>query len=140
MNRMGFNVGEPDGRLGPRTKEALMAFQHQKGFNATGEIDRETFAALRSEGGQQGNEGKAVEGERGNQPATTGQGGAKRVQRATRRRCARQCRPALHHGSEQSRGRCKQPPERQHVRFISGAAEQSAKVMSSTKIDGSSPV
>ena len=61
LNRMGFNVGEPDGRLGPRTKEALMAFQHQKGFNATGEIDRETFAALRSEGGQQGNEGKAVE-------------------------------------------------------------------------------
>jgi localization factor PodJL len=51
LNRMGFNVGEPDGRLGPRTKEALMAFQHQKGFNATGEIDRETFAALRSEGG-----------------------------------------------------------------------------------------
>ena len=78
LNRMGFNVGEPDGRLGPRTKEALMAFQHQKGFNATGEIDRETFAALRSEGGQQGNEGKAVEGERGNQPATTGQGGDQR--------------------------------------------------------------
>jgi hypothetical protein len=61
LNRMGFNVGEPDGRLGPRTKEALMAFQRQKGFDATGEIDRETLAALRSEGGQQGNEGKAVE-------------------------------------------------------------------------------
>ena len=37
LNRMGFNVGEPDGRLGPRTKEALMAFQRQKGFDATGD-------------------------------------------------------------------------------------------------------
>jgi Putative peptidoglycan binding domain/Protein of unknown function (DUF1236) len=46
LQRQGFDVGEPDGMLGPRTKEALMAFQRQRGFQASGEIDHDTFAAL----------------------------------------------------------------------------------------------
>jgi Putative peptidoglycan binding domain/Protein of unknown function (DUF1236) len=46
LQRQGFEIGEPDGMLGPRTKEALMSFQKQRGFQATGEIDHDTFAAL----------------------------------------------------------------------------------------------
>ena len=46
LQRQGFEIGEPDGMLGPRTKEALIAFQKRRGFQATGEIDHDTFAAL----------------------------------------------------------------------------------------------
>jgi peptidoglycan hydrolase-like protein with peptidoglycan-binding domain len=62
----GFNIGEVDGVMGPRTREALMAFQRQRGFRPTGEIDQQTFAALDIRA--QGNVGG------GNQPYTTGQG------------------------------------------------------------------
>ena len=61
LNRQGFNVGEPDGVLGRRTKEALMALQKQRGFEATGKADRATLDALNA-----GNPGE---------PTTTGQGG-----------------------------------------------------------------
>jgi peptidoglycan hydrolase-like protein with peptidoglycan-binding domain len=46
LQRRGFEVGETDGMLGPRTKEALMAFQKRRGFQAAGAIDHDTFAAL----------------------------------------------------------------------------------------------
>ncbi len=46
LQRQGFDIGEPDGMLGPRTKDALMAFQKKRGFQATGRIDHDTFAAL----------------------------------------------------------------------------------------------
>jgi len=46
LNAKGFNVGAPDGVLGPRTREALIAFQKQQGFQANGEIDQQTMAAL----------------------------------------------------------------------------------------------
>lgn len=49
LNRVGFNVGEPDGIIGPRTKDAVMEFQRQKGFRATGELDRDTLVALNIE-------------------------------------------------------------------------------------------
>jgi hypothetical protein len=52
LQRQGFEVGEPDGMLGPRTKEALMAFQKRRGFQATGAIDHDTFAALGQGQGQ----------------------------------------------------------------------------------------
>jgi peptidoglycan hydrolase-like protein with peptidoglycan-binding domain len=62
----GFDIGEPDGVMGTRTKEALIAFQRQEGFRATGQIDVETVTALGIKGdfGQRG----------GNPPSTTGQG------------------------------------------------------------------
>jgi hypothetical protein len=64
LMRQGFDIGEVDGIMGPRTREALMAFQRQKGMRATGEIDQQTFVALGiHEGGHEGNVG----------PATTGQ-------------------------------------------------------------------
>jgi Putative peptidoglycan binding domain/Protein of unknown function (DUF1236) len=46
LQRQGFDVGEPDGMLGPRTREALMTFQKRRGVQATGEIDHDTFFAL----------------------------------------------------------------------------------------------
>jgi hypothetical protein len=46
LNEKGFSVGEPDGRLGPRTNRALMEFQQRQGLQATGHIDQRTVQAL----------------------------------------------------------------------------------------------
>jgi Putative peptidoglycan binding domain/Protein of unknown function (DUF1236) len=72
LNEQGFNVGEPDGKLGPRTQQALIAFQQRNGLQATGRIDQQTFASLTKSttGGAQGNQGNQ------GQMSTTGQGGA----------------------------------------------------------------
>jgi peptidoglycan hydrolase-like protein with peptidoglycan-binding domain len=70
LNEKGFNIGEPDGALGPRTRQALIQFQQRQGFQARGQIDHETMGALglSNVGGQQGRQGAS-------QPSsTTGQG------------------------------------------------------------------
>lgn len=74
--REGYDIGTPDGIMGPRTKQALMTFQRRQGFKATGEIDRQTFAALRANGteGRPGNAAGANQPSNANQPSTTGQG------------------------------------------------------------------
>jgi len=46
LNQQGFNVGDPDGKLGQRTKKALIAFQKQHGFKTTGKVDSATLQAL----------------------------------------------------------------------------------------------
>jgi peptidoglycan hydrolase-like protein with peptidoglycan-binding domain len=89
----GFDV-EVDGRLGPRTRQALIAFQRQQGLSATGTIDHQTVGALGvsvhgMQGGAQGTTtgqggmqqqpnqapaGGAQSGQTGNQPSTNGQG------------------------------------------------------------------
>ena len=46
LNQKGFMVGKPDGVLGPRTRNALIAFQRQQGLEATGKIDQPSIAAL----------------------------------------------------------------------------------------------
>jgi peptidoglycan hydrolase-like protein with peptidoglycan-binding domain len=63
----GFNIGEPDGVLGQRTRQALIAFQRQQGLQATGQIDNRTVSAL-GVNIQQGTQGG------GGQPSTSGQG------------------------------------------------------------------
>jgi hypothetical protein len=63
LQRQGFEIGTPDGMLGPRTKQALIAFQKQRGFQATGEIDHDTFGAL--SGGQSETTGQAPAGRNG---------------------------------------------------------------------------
>jgi len=64
----GFDIGEPDGQLGPRTRRALISFQRQQGFQASGQIDSRTMTALGvSSTTGQGNQGA-------NQPSTSGQG------------------------------------------------------------------
>jgi peptidoglycan hydrolase-like protein with peptidoglycan-binding domain len=76
LNEKGFNIGRPDGVLGTRTTQALIAFQRQQGFQASGRIDSQTVTALGLsnkigvQGGAQG----------AGQSSTTGQGGANQQQ------------------------------------------------------------
>jgi peptidoglycan hydrolase-like protein with peptidoglycan-binding domain len=46
LKEKGFDVGEVDGVLGPRTRKALIAFQRQRGLEPSGEIDQRTATAL----------------------------------------------------------------------------------------------
>jgi hypothetical protein len=46
LQKKGFNPGEADGVLGPRTRKALIAFQQQQRLQANGQIDNQTLAAL----------------------------------------------------------------------------------------------
>jgi hypothetical protein len=85
LNQQGFNVGDLDGKLGQRTKKALIAFQKQHGFEITGKVDRATLEALNAGAGA--NKDDHAAGRSGTQqtpaqaapqnpavPATTGQG------------------------------------------------------------------
>jgi peptidoglycan hydrolase-like protein with peptidoglycan-binding domain len=86
LNQQGFNAGDPDGKLGQRTKGALIAFQKQRGFRTTGKVDHTTLHALLagegapgvSEGSNQPNPAAApIEtAPQGVPPATTGRGEA----------------------------------------------------------------
>jgi len=83
LNAKGFNIGTPDGVLGPRTTQALIQFQRREGFQATGQIDSRTVTALgiSSKGGQpmggqsgmqqqpSGMQGAAQPGGQGQQPS-----------------------------------------------------------------------
>jgi peptidoglycan hydrolase-like protein with peptidoglycan-binding domain len=64
LKEKGFFDGNPDGVFGARTRQALIAFQRQQGFQATGQIDTRTVTALGISSRQQG----------GAQPSTSGQG------------------------------------------------------------------
>jgi peptidoglycan hydrolase-like protein with peptidoglycan-binding domain len=46
LREKGFDVGEVDGVLGPRTRRALIAFQRRQGLEASGQIDQRTAGAL----------------------------------------------------------------------------------------------
>jgi hypothetical protein len=100
LNQKGFSVGEPDGRWGPRTTQALIMFQQRQGLQATGRIDSRTVTALgvsvRSQSSTTGQGGSTMQqqppanqpsanqppanqqqsGQGRNQSPTTGQGGA----------------------------------------------------------------
>jgi peptidoglycan hydrolase-like protein with peptidoglycan-binding domain len=52
LNRLGFEAGPSDGVIGSKTRQAIEKFQQQKGLNASGQLDRQTIAALRSTRGQ----------------------------------------------------------------------------------------
>jgi outer membrane biosynthesis protein TonB len=46
LSQKGFDVGEIDGVIGPRTRRAVIAFQRQQGLEPTGQIDQQTANAL----------------------------------------------------------------------------------------------
>lgn len=46
LNQKGFNVGTPDGILGPGMRRAIGAFQHQQGMIADGFVSKEVLALL----------------------------------------------------------------------------------------------
>jgi peptidoglycan hydrolase-like protein with peptidoglycan-binding domain len=72
----GFDIGRPDGRLGPRTVRALTAFQRKQGLTATGRIDNQTVTAL-GVSNTSGAQGGATTGQGG---GAASQGGAARQQ------------------------------------------------------------
>jgi curli biogenesis system outer membrane secretion channel CsgG len=46
LNELGFDVGRPDGKLGPRTKSQLSRFQQSRKIPVTGALDRATINEL----------------------------------------------------------------------------------------------
>ena len=46
LNELGFDVGAPDGRMGPRTRSQLTRFQQSRGIPATGAVDAATSGEL----------------------------------------------------------------------------------------------
>lgn len=46
LKALGYKVGTPDGIVGPRTQQAVRAFQRTYGLAATGELDASTLSAL----------------------------------------------------------------------------------------------
>lgn len=65
LDQKGFKSGQPDGVLGPETKNAIKEFQQKQGWNATGELDNQTLSAL----------GVSTNGQNatGGRPSTTGE-------------------------------------------------------------------
>src|SRR5206468_6356080 len=61
--REGFDIGVADGKLGAKTRQALITFQQRRGPQASGRIDSQTVTAL----------GSNIRGMGG--ASTTGQGG-----------------------------------------------------------------
>jgi hypothetical protein len=90
LKERGFNV-VVDGRIGPRTIEAITIFQRQQGLEVSRSIDNPTISALglsnmtgaqsgTTQGGAQQQQAPAQQNQGANQPATSGQGGAQQQQ------------------------------------------------------------
>ncbi len=54
LMKLGYNIGEPDGRLGGRTSNAIRLFQLQTGMKVTGEISPELEAVLKDQAARLG--------------------------------------------------------------------------------------
>ncbi|MBP9733764.1 MAG: peptidoglycan-binding protein [Candidatus Omnitrophica bacterium] len=48
LKKAGYDPGPADGRLGKRTKQAILDFQRAKGLKADGVVGKKTWAALKS--------------------------------------------------------------------------------------------
>lgn len=51
LNKLGFNIGEPDGRMGVRTTNAIRLFQLQYGLKVTGEVTADLISQLQKRAG-----------------------------------------------------------------------------------------
>lgn len=49
LKALGYDVGQADGFIGPRTQAALRSYQASKGLNSTGTLDPSTLLALRGD-------------------------------------------------------------------------------------------
>ena len=47
LNKLGYKVGAPDGKLGPKTRRAIVSFQQKSGLSPTGTINAELVKALK---------------------------------------------------------------------------------------------
>jgi localization factor PodJL len=48
LTKLGFNIGEPDGKMGARTTNAIRLFQLQSGMKVTGEVNEELINQLQA--------------------------------------------------------------------------------------------
>ena len=48
LKAKGYEIGDVDGKLGPKTRAAVQAFQKDEGIRVTGRLDKETMARLRA--------------------------------------------------------------------------------------------
>ena len=48
LNSLGYNVGAPDGKAGPRTQQAIQAFQSRVGITADGEASQGLLNSLKN--------------------------------------------------------------------------------------------
>jgi peptidoglycan hydrolase-like protein with peptidoglycan-binding domain len=53
LNSGGLDAGPADGIMGEKTKQAIQKYQSQKGLSASGQLDRQTLAAMRADRGKQ---------------------------------------------------------------------------------------
>lgn len=61
LKSKGHDPGEADGIMGPRTQQALRAFQKEQGMQATGQLDQKTASALGVEGAAKAGAGMGTE-------------------------------------------------------------------------------
>jgi peptidoglycan hydrolase-like protein with peptidoglycan-binding domain len=73
LNSGGLDAGPADGIIGEKTRQALQKYQSQKGLNASGQLDRQTIAALRADRGKQTASRKGSGRGMPSQPQTQGQ-------------------------------------------------------------------
>jgi localization factor PodJL len=48
LDKLGFNIGDPDGKMGVRTTNAIRLFQLQSGLKVTGEITEDLISQLQA--------------------------------------------------------------------------------------------
>jgi len=48
LNQKGYNVGTPDGKIGPKTAQAIKKFQTDNSLSATGTLTSETILKLQA--------------------------------------------------------------------------------------------
>ena len=51
LDKLGFNIGEPDGKMGTRTTNAIRLFQLQSGMKVTGEVTEDLISKLQAKVG-----------------------------------------------------------------------------------------
>lgn len=76
LNKQGFKVGRPDGRLGPETRHAVQAFNQKKGIQSNhGQPTEQTLAQLGINGNQDQNGQQPQQNGKGSeqQPSQSGQ-------------------------------------------------------------------
>ena len=48
LDKLGYNIGQADGKMGGKTVNAIRLFQLQEGMKVTGEVTPELISALQS--------------------------------------------------------------------------------------------
>lgn len=76
LKDQGFDPGPIDGKMGPKTHDALKQFQQKQGIQPTGRPDQQTMAALGVGSSSGGSQGGAMQGGSSSTPGGSMQGGS----------------------------------------------------------------